>query len=166
MRRELPRVVRRRLEQAVSAFSGPLENQLRSQLVNIVRDAQSEVFELYRRRESSQGVGGPTPSEQPPMSLSPDRLGSPLESQDPLRFMNFDFSAFEPQPPVEDYYINPERLDLPRPTTTDLTGNQLSLSDSGYGTSNVGLLDVAKGAEADSVGDALIWDPNSQDSSN
>jgi hypothetical protein len=48
LRRELPRAVRRRLEEAVAQFSEPYESQLRGQLVDIVRDTQSQLFRAYR----------------------------------------------------------------------------------------------------------------------
>ncbi|KAK4208984.1 hypothetical protein QBC37DRAFT_391574 [Rhypophila decipiens] len=47
-RRELLRVVRRLLQDAVSGMAGPLEDQLRTQFVGIIRQAQSEVFQAYR----------------------------------------------------------------------------------------------------------------------
>ncbi|KAG7287262.1 hypothetical protein NEMBOFW57_006769 [Staphylotrichum longicolle] len=49
LRRELPRLVRQRLEVAASDISsGPLETELRNRLVDIVRDSQSHLFQLYR----------------------------------------------------------------------------------------------------------------------
>jgi len=50
LRRELPRAVRARLEEAVAAFSDPFVSQLRSQLVDIVRDTQAQLFRDYRQR--------------------------------------------------------------------------------------------------------------------
>lgn len=47
-RRELLRAVRRLLEEAVSGMAGPLEDQLRTHFVGIIRQAQTEVFQAYR----------------------------------------------------------------------------------------------------------------------
>ncbi|KAM7211105.1 hypothetical protein V8F06_013501 [Rhypophila decipiens] len=49
---ELPRAIRRRLEQAATAFSGPLENHLRSQLDRIIREALSETSAQYRNSQN------------------------------------------------------------------------------------------------------------------
>jgi hypothetical protein len=49
LRHELPRAVRTRLEEAVASFSDPFVRQLRSQLVDIVRDTQAQLFRDYRQ---------------------------------------------------------------------------------------------------------------------
>lgn len=47
MARELPRLVRSQLEATITGASGPLESQIQSQLVNIVRNCQRELFRGY-----------------------------------------------------------------------------------------------------------------------
>ncbi|KAK4445174.1 hypothetical protein QBC34DRAFT_166066 [Podospora aff. communis PSN243] len=63
LRRELPRAVRTRLEEAVASFSDPFVRQLRSQLVDIVRDTQAQLFRDYRQtmqaRSSTTNDTGP-----------------------------------------------------------------------------------------------------------
>ncbi|KAK3316866.1 aspartic peptidase domain-containing protein [Apodospora peruviana] len=68
-RREMLRVVRRLLQDAVEGMAGPLEDQLRTQFVNIVQQAQSEVFKAYRADDtkskpgsSGKGKGLPAPA--------------------------------------------------------------------------------------------------------
>jgi hypothetical protein len=65
LRRELPRAVRTRLEEAtVASSSDPFQvmRQLRSQLVDIVRDTQAQLFRDYRQgihaQSSTSEVGG------------------------------------------------------------------------------------------------------------
>lgn len=58
LRRELPRLVRQRLEVAASDILGPLETELRNKLVDIVRDSQSHLFQLYRGAELKTDDGG------------------------------------------------------------------------------------------------------------
>ena len=56
MGREMPRVVRRRLEHEAAGFSEPLENHLRGILVDIVREAQSELSRQFRRRSGGSSI--------------------------------------------------------------------------------------------------------------
>ncbi|KAH8880044.1 hypothetical protein GQ53DRAFT_549144 [Thozetella sp. PMI_491] len=63
-RRELLRLVRKRLEEEVLGIAGPLEDALRAQFVGIVRDAQIEVFRSYQGNHMSKGKQPLTPSEQ------------------------------------------------------------------------------------------------------
>jgi hypothetical protein len=52
-RRELPRLVRRELELRVRRSYSTIEERLRSELIDIVRDCQSEVFRSYRQANDS-----------------------------------------------------------------------------------------------------------------
>ncbi|KAH6898092.1 hypothetical protein B0T10DRAFT_555429 [Thelonectria olida] len=65
-RRELLRVVRNLLEESVSGLAGPLEDQLRGQLVGIIRKAQSEVFLSYRSSDQSREPTGTSLSSSIP----------------------------------------------------------------------------------------------------
>jgi len=52
-RRELPRLVRRELELRVQRSCSDMEDQLRRELVDIVRHCQSEIFRSYRQTNGS-----------------------------------------------------------------------------------------------------------------
>ncbi|KAK3381147.1 hypothetical protein B0H63DRAFT_197093 [Podospora didyma] len=67
-RRELLRAVRRRLQDAVSDMAGPLEKQLRGKLIEIVRQAQYEVFRSYQANNNASVRSSDIPEQQPPSS--------------------------------------------------------------------------------------------------
>ncbi|KAK3384138.1 hypothetical protein B0T24DRAFT_715896 [Lasiosphaeria ovina] len=84
-RRELLRIVRQLLQQEnVVDLEGPVESQLRTRFENIVRQAQREVFSLYRSGTSpcadnsnNISVNAPTPDNQdlmPPLTYDPSGL--------------------------------------------------------------------------------------------
>jgi hypothetical protein len=77
----------------VASFSDPL----RSQLVDIVRDTQAQLFRDYRQGMQSQSS---TVNET---DSSPAQSDVPGESPDVL----FDFSTFLAPPPVSESYIAP-----------------------------------------------------------
>ena len=143
LRRELPRLVRQQLEIAASEFSTPLENQLRGQLVEIARDAQSQLFQRYRctdptaadptaadpRAASSQGLL-PEPRQESTfinLELLQDTNGSGAE------LVDFDFSAYFPQPLVDEDYVNPMNV-FTAPLSAAPGGDLRAVSDSGYGS--------------------------------
>lgn len=81
LRRELPSAVRRELEQAVERQFIPLEEKLKSQLVEIVRDLQIQLFQAYSRCRGAEARpttnctrAGPktSTSESPNPSLTTD----------------------------------------------------------------------------------------------
>lgn len=85
-RRELPRVFRASLEEVVNNSTQPLEEQLRSQLMDLIRDAQDRVFSGYRSSSTSTGTparGDPSSSPQTNTSSSSSQglASSPLRSQ-------------------------------------------------------------------------------------
>ncbi|KAK3331329.1 hypothetical protein B0H66DRAFT_469697 [Apodospora peruviana] len=158
LHRELPQLVRRRLEEAVSGFTTPLENQLRSQLVDIVRNSQSELFRSYRPaaptaitgmprgepRESSLGsLAFPPPS----FGIIPNLESATVSTHHATSTTQLDFSA------LIDFsaYGEPPSMDeeLARFSSTQVSSwaaetaitnfnNQTIFSDSGYGSrSNV-----------------------------
>jgi hypothetical protein len=51
---ELPRLVRQKLELRLFELSSSLEEQLRAQIGDIVRDSQAELFECYRKTSSNE----------------------------------------------------------------------------------------------------------------
>lgn len=59
-RRELPRLVRRELELRVQRSYSTIEDQLRSELVDIVRYCQSEIFRSYRQANGSSQSSTPS----------------------------------------------------------------------------------------------------------
>jgi len=54
LRRELPRRVRRELESRIEERLNPIEEGLRGELVEIVRDLQLQLFEMYKSATASQ----------------------------------------------------------------------------------------------------------------
>jgi hypothetical protein len=137
LRRELPRLVRQQLETAASEFSAPLENQLRGQLIEIVRDAQSQLFRQYRctdptaadpRAASSRGL---VPESRQESAITG------LELQDingsGAGLVDFDFSAFFQQPLVDENHVNPMDV-FTEPLSAAFGGDLRAVSDSGYGS--------------------------------
>lgn len=90
-RRELLRVVRRRLQDTVSGMTGPLEDQLRREFVEIIRQAQAEVFQAYRATwnpgRDSRSVQPTSAESAIPPSYQISLTGSP-EGQTVLRTSN------------------------------------------------------------------------------
>ncbi|KAK4164609.1 hypothetical protein QBC43DRAFT_300104 [Cladorrhinum sp. PSN259] len=150
LRREVPRVVRRRLEISAAAIAVPVENELRAQLVDIIRSSQAEAFEGFRR------MIGQTPSPtRPTAALVPsDSIASIMSAQDePAIYLApvaeesqqlgddgmylFDFSAFSPAPVVEEAFVMPDTL-IPRPAMNGLLRGYSppTAPDSGYGSTS------------------------------
>jgi hypothetical protein len=137
LQRELPRLVRQQLEIAASEFSGPLENQLRGQLIEIVRDAQSQLFRRYRYADAdapdpgtSSSQGMPFESSQMSAITGPELQGHNISNAEPL---DFDFSAFYPLPLVDENCINPIDV-FTTPLPSELSEELRPVSDSGYGS--------------------------------
>jgi hypothetical protein len=61
-RRELPRLVRAELERRILGSMSPVENELRSRLVEIVRDCQSLLFRQYNHHEPGESSGSNPPA--------------------------------------------------------------------------------------------------------
>ncbi|PVH89196.1 hypothetical protein DL98DRAFT_97471 [Cadophora sp. DSE1049] len=132
--RELPRVVRQQLEDAFRAFARPLENELRSQLVDIVRDAQSTLFRSFRETNMSRGSSAlSVPSGVEINQTQTDFF----DDQEPP--LVFDFSAFFTPPPVADNSFNiPVGAEISPSFPTDSAEIYQPTSDSGYGSNNTG----------------------------
>ncbi|KAK1751461.1 hypothetical protein QBC47DRAFT_417369 [Echria macrotheca] len=163
LRRELPRVVRQRLEVAASEYAGPLESHLRAQLVEIVRDAQSGLFQLYRSTGTGPEPAVPATLHVPMLRrtpFDPDVAGQQnlhsTTSGDDLHDAGadnggigadsiafFDFPAFYTPPAVDENYANPSTL------TAAAGGDRQALSDSGY---------ASYGVDFDGFGSLENWD--------
>ncbi|KAK3989059.1 hypothetical protein QBC44DRAFT_370430 [Cladorrhinum sp. PSN332] len=147
LRREVPRVVRRRLEVAAAAIAVPVENELRAQLVDIIRSSQTEAFEGFRRmvgQSPTRTSAALLPSESIASIISapvepnlPITTGTEEVGQNPVgndAMYLFDFSAFSPPPVVEDTYVTPETV-LPGSAVTGLFRDYPPTApDSGYGS--------------------------------
>ena len=70
IRRELPSLVRRNIEEKVRRETQPLEASLIASLINIVREGQETISRDYRRRRRSESVDGPQTSSHMPTDLS------------------------------------------------------------------------------------------------
>jgi hypothetical protein len=127
LRVELPRLVRNRLEVAVLGASEPLESQIRSQLVEIVRSCQSEAFRSY------------ISSARPLTSLPNGRGGSsdPIQSLESALLPNdppFDISAWFEPPSLLDPNLQIPSHELLQSSASYVTPNFSNFSDSGYGS--------------------------------
>jgi len=109
LRRELPPAVRRELEIAVEKEFSPLEERLKSQLINIVRDLQLQLFQSYtqsRRVVASDAPAIETTSvmvaaghseshmSDPPQMVIPEYQDTTLENQ---------LASYQPAPSLEEY---------------------------------------------------------------
>lgn len=160
LRRELPRVVRQRLEIAASEFSGPLENQLRGQLIDIVRDSQSQLFRLYRSAYPATTDPGTASSQLPPEFRGEPAMAGPtvhdMDSGGAADLVDFDFSAFFPQPLADERYVNPTDINFTAPMATTPGGDHQAFSDSGYGSMGVGVSDCVDLGTSGSSGDIIL----------
>jgi chromatin segregation and condensation protein Rec8/ScpA/Scc1 (kleisin family) len=109
-RRELPRVFSASLEEVVNTNTQPLEEQLRSQLIDLIRNAQDRVYSSYRSSSSTiieatrkEGQNS-SPQMTTSLAFSQDILTSPptspqtienLEDQNRARLPAF----LQPPPP-------------------------------------------------------------------
>lgn len=155
-RRHLPIVVRRLLERAARELPVSSLNELPARLVDIVRSAQSQVFEQYRviRQQRPQAVRVGVPPGVDNMDLDPLPSSSQVAGftaqqaqQDfqphftmPMDFAN-EFAAFYPQTPLEENSIfrAPGTLDAVSPAMgQEPSGDGLGAehSDSGYASND------------------------------
>lgn len=107
---ELPRRVRRHLEVLVDRALEPLEEELRNQLVNIVRVSQRELFQSYQAQQLTQRSSAPLPQPADqeagdPQPESQQNTGNQLEvalDEDWLHLdaslPSFDFDTFGTDP--------------------------------------------------------------------
>jgi hypothetical protein len=96
-RRELPRLVQRELELRVERSFFPMEEQLRSELVDIVRDCLTEIFRSYQQgnRSSQASIHSTETSAGTARSLTPSSDSYILEGP-----ALFDLSSPNSSPPL------------------------------------------------------------------
>jgi hypothetical protein len=120
-RRELPRDFRAALEEIVHNESQPIEESIRSQLMNIIRDCQDRVFSRYRASATS---AIRTPSRSVMRTPSPSARSSARERSmpDTSPSMNMSFTntsetgllAFFHPPPPQPHFessLDPRRVE-------------------------------------------------------
>lgn len=99
MARELPRLVRRRLESVIMQCSEPLLSEIRGQLVEIVRESQAQLFRTFQSPatavEQSVPVGDRTQMDLVDFSTAFEE--DPFAAGRP-----WDFSAYYPPPSVDE----------------------------------------------------------------
>lgn len=143
--RELPRQVRRRLEDAIDEEMEPIEERLKAQLVDIVKESQADLFRTFQANLSSEvGVPGKTISEpllgEASSTLTQDRNAN---LQDPLRFSDdlTDLAAFYPTTPVvnDQIFATPIAPSSLATNSLHTDGYVTNPSDSGYGSSDFGI---------------------------
>lgn len=129
--RELPRQVRRELELALDQELEPIEDRLKSQLVDIVRTCQEKLFRLYQKSarnspSTATGNGPEITHSDPPSSLSvpvqPSSSTISIDVDEQLApYLAPPYSAFDPWPQMDEDCNFPWQL---------LENN--AISDSGY----------------------------------
>ncbi|KAF2106959.1 hypothetical protein BDV96DRAFT_311431 [Lophiotrema nucula] len=99
LRRELPTAVRRELEVAVDEEYTPMEERLKSRLIEIVRDVQLQLFRSYTRsrttvkgRETYEAADTTHSDSAPTLQTVPDSVQPSLLNE---------LASFEPIPPFE-----------------------------------------------------------------
>lgn len=127
MARELPRLVRTQLEAIVHGAWGPLESGLQSQLIDIIRNCQRELFRAYAANQNPQASItslGPSSNEPAPLDEPPTDVLA-------------DINAFFPPPfiPDNNYQFTYEDL-LQNSTGLCPPVRLLSFSDSAYSSQN------------------------------
>jgi hypothetical protein len=132
IRRELPSLVRRNIEETVRRETQPLEASLIAALVDVVRDAQETLSRTYRRRSETGGRNqtlGLESSVRGESSVPNEFESIPIvNNQLDLGFVNTSVEA----PPLENW----EGLDMPATEfcPPERSTDQVS-HDSGYGRS-------------------------------
>jgi len=134
LRLELPRLIRNQLEVTILGASEPLESQIRSQLVDIVRSCQSEAFRAY---QSSARPQSPSPNAQTGSRDPVQSLESAAVSTDPP----FDMSAWFEPPTILDPDLQISSNELFPNEASCQTPDFLGFSDSGYGSYHLGFGD-------------------------
>jgi len=143
-RRELPRIFRASLEEVVNNSTQPLEEQLRSQLMDLIRDAQDRVFSRYRsssasRRTPVRAVISSSPQTNTSSSSSQGLETSPPTSQATTNTSPGDQSQVRLppffQPPSPQNHLE-SGLGISDPNTTPSKPDRNNRSDSGYDSSS------------------------------
>jgi hypothetical protein len=146
-RQELPRSVRRVLEELIQNQSSPIEEVLRNQLVPIIRDCQDKIFSRYK--ESVGSVGGSPIRTRTGSVSSATRSTIPASIKLPSRdAMAADTTApkdsvltfLRPPPPQND--LGSQKITAFKPPTDNPT------SDSGYSSDL--LLPLSPGTDSSS----------------
>ncbi|PMD34500.1 hypothetical protein L207DRAFT_638973 [Hyaloscypha variabilis F] len=149
-RRELPRRVRTALEEIVHNESQPMEESIRNQLINIIRDCQDLVFSSYRSSSAVAAavvasVGTPSrnsTASEPPFIAPQGPTAMVLMSSDgtPERSLGHTESPFfQPPPPQTHLRSGLEVSDLQSNIITKAPDGS-DPSDSGYSSNDWGIL--------------------------
>lgn len=106
-RTELPRLVRRELENAIEAASQPIEETLKSQLIDIVRNCQAQLFPSYQQRRCASATPILANAALPTMKReeSQQSFTSAPRAEPSIA------ALMMPPPPVQDLASVPSRLD-------------------------------------------------------
>jgi hypothetical protein len=139
-RRELPRTFRAALEETVHNELQPMEESIRNQLMNIIRDCQDRVFSRYRSSSTTAAIG--SPSRSPMLSRSPvvdhsqesiDSISMASNAQTGTRIAP---PFFQPPPPQAHLRSRLEVSDLQLNSSKAPAGS--APSDSGYSSNESG----------------------------
>jgi hypothetical protein len=160
-RQELPRVFRAALEVAVNEQAQPIEDGLRSQLVNMIQECQTYVFSTYRSQHalntsnSLEGqstfnpattAGSPSPSQAPVIDLSTSI------DHDPFRMLQ---SFYQPPPTYQNNYQTALDFNIGEGSSFE-AGQQGIASDSGYSSGGSALMNsTSRASEISTTGTHL-----------
>jgi hypothetical protein len=141
--RELPRLVREELNHRVLHSSSVLEEYLRSQLIEIVRNCQEKVFRSYQdsNADTVDTMMGPNQLPVPDKEAADSNAGLPALAppaegarDPPWAMVNSLLAAYAPMEEAQGEDVNLRNLVPPfcLPAGFDFSQTQPSYSDSGY----------------------------------
>jgi hypothetical protein len=155
-RRELPRAVRAALEESVQVQSQPIEENLRNQLIDIIRDCQDGLFSKYKSLTGPESNITGNPTSPRSSVIAQDSMASFAMAANVTSEPSFGGIApfFQPPSPQVDLGSRLEASDLQEsslqnPRNTDL-------SDSGYNSSDVRIVPVTHSSSNNSHGNTFM----------
>jgi hypothetical protein len=115
-RQALPRFFRAALEEAIDKNTQPIEEKLKSQLVDMIRDCQDRVFSTYRSKFHSNTTATPAASMLLNPRLRPPSPDPDFEGQTNLDSQKVDLQLDQPSDILGTFFHEapaPKSLDLP-----------------------------------------------------
>jgi hypothetical protein len=154
-RRELPLLFRASLEERIQNESQPIEENIRNQLMDIIRDCQDRVSSRYR---SSTGTSAGTPSRNPASSQSPtmgrDSRSDISMSVNARSQIPAIAPFFQPPPPQHHLQSRLEVSDLQ--DSVSKPPDRGDPSDSGYSSYESGIVSRGSSSSRDSSDDLSV----------
>jgi hypothetical protein len=127
-RQELPRFFRAALEEAIDKNTQPIEEKLKSHLVDMIRDCQDRVFSTYRLRFPSNATATPAASMLLNPRLSTSSPDPNSEGQTNLDFQGVDLQLDQPSDILGTFFHEtPAPKSLDQPSEFDLVFGNASM---------------------------------------